>query len=245
MNLRRKVAAFAGGIAALPLVLIALPSSPASGHGWITSPPSRQDMCATGRVANCGPIQYEPQSVEGPKGLRSCNGGLAQFAVLNDSSRFPATSTGSTVTFNWRLTAAHRTTTWEYWVGSRLLASFSQNNQQPPFSLSHTVSGIPSGRQTVLAIWNIADTPMAFYACVDLQVGGGGTNPTTPPPNPTTPPPNPTTPPPSQGGTWAAGTAYAVGARVTYGGRTYQCLQAHTALAGWEPPNVPALWRAV
>jgi chitin-binding protein len=152
----------------LPLLL----AEPAMAHGWITSPPSRQDMCATGRVANCGQIQYEPQSVEGPKGLRSCSGGNSRFAVLNDSSRFPATSVGSTVTFRWRLTAAHRTSTWEYYVGGRLIRSFSQGGQQPPSTLSHTVSGLPGGRQTVLAVWNIADTANAFYACVDLQVGG-------------------------------------------------------------------------
>ncbi|MFC5286985.1 carbohydrate-binding protein [Actinokineospora guangxiensis] len=46
------------------------------------------------------------------------------------------------------------------------------------------------------------------------------------------------------GGTWTPGTTYPVGSRVTYGGRGYVCLQAHTAHAGWEPPNVPALWRA-
>jgi protocatechuate 3,4-dioxygenase beta subunit len=46
------------------------------------------------------------------------------------------------------------------------------------------------------------------------------------------------------GGTWAAGTNYATGARVTYGGTGYVCLQAHLAQPGWEPPNVPALWRA-
>ncbi len=46
------------------------------------------------------------------------------------------------------------------------------------------------------------------------------------------------------GGTWAAGTSYAIGARVTYGGTGYSCLQAHLAQPGWEPPNVPALWRA-
>ncbi|MEV0581952.1 carbohydrate-binding protein [Nonomuraea sp. NPDC050310] len=61
--------------------------------------------------------------------------------------------------------------------------------------------------------------------------------------NPPTSPP-PTSPPPG-GGTWAAGTAYAAGASVTYGGATYRCLQAHTAQAGWEPPNVPALWQRV
>ncbi|MEU2179670.1 carbohydrate-binding protein [Streptomyces thermolilacinus] len=57
------------------------------------------------------------------------------------------------------------------------------------------------------------------------------------------PSPTPTTPPPG-GGTWAAGTAYRAGDRVTYGGRGYACLQAHTAQPGWEPPNAPALWRA-
>ncbi|WP_407562155.1 M4 family metallopeptidase [Streptomyces sp. 184] len=47
------------------------------------------------------------------------------------------------------------------------------------------------------------------------------------------------------GGTWAAGSSYRAGDTVTYGGRSYRCLQAHTALPGWEPPNVPALWQPV
>ncbi|GGV97242.1 dioxygenase [Streptomyces narbonensis] len=62
---------------------------------------------------------------------------------------------------------------------------------------------------------------------------------------PQTPGPTPTatatTQPP--GGSWAAGTAYRAGDTATYGGPGYVCLQAHTAQAGWEPPNVPALWR--
>ena len=43
---------------------------------------------------------------------------------------------------------------------------------------------------------------------------------------------------------WTAGTAYSVGQVVSYGSPlyTYTCRQAHTALLGWEPPNVPALW---
>ncbi|NUR85995.1 MAG: dioxygenase [Nonomuraea sp.] len=61
-------------------------------------------------------------------------------------------------------------------------------------------------------------------------------------PPPTTPPPS--TPPPG-GGTWAAGTSYATGATVTYGGSTYRCIQGHTAQVGWEPPNVPALWQRI
>ncbi|MGC4947204.1 carbohydrate-binding protein [Streptomyces sp. DT224] len=62
------------------------------------------------------------------------------------------------------------------------------------------------------------------------------------PTDPTDPPTDPTDPPTEPGGTWAAGTSYTAGDRVTYGGVAYRCLQAHTALTGWEPPNVPALW---
>jgi chitin-binding protein len=178
-----------------------------------------------------------------------CNGGGSRFAVLNDNSRsWPAASVGQSVTFNWVLTARHSTSTWEYFIGGRLLASFNDGGAQPGATKSHTVNlGGFSGRQTLLARWNIADTAMAFYSCVDLQIGGGGSTPPTTPP-PTNPPTNPPTQPPTQppaGGTWAAGTAYAVGSTVTYGGATYRCRQAHTAIAGWEPPAVPALWQRV
>src|SRR5688572_5574163 len=44
-------------------------------------------------------------------------------------------------------------------------------------------------------------------------------------------------------GPWAPNVAYAVNDTATYGGSTYKCLQAHTSLTGWEPPNVPALWQ--
>lgn len=47
------------------------------------------------------------------------------------------------------------------------------------------------------------------------------------------------------GAEWLAGAAYTVSDEVTYLGTTYVCLQSHTAQAGWEPPNVPALWSAV
>lgn len=49
--------------------------------------------------------------------------------------------------------------------------------------------------------------------------------------------------PPGGGTTWTVGTAYTAGARVTYGGTGYVCLQAHTAQPGWEPPATPSLWR--
>ncbi|MER7499009.1 glycosyl hydrolase family 18 protein [Nonomuraea pusilla] len=44
---------------------------------------------------------------------------------------------------------------------------------------------------------------------------------------------------------WAPNTAYAAGAHVTYNGVEYECVQGHTSQTGWEPPNVPALWKPV
>lgn len=46
-------------------------------------------------------------------------------------------------------------------------------------------------------------------------------------------------------GPWAPNVSYSIGDTVTYNGVTYQNIQAHTSLNGWEPPNVPALWQAV
>lgn len=42
---------------------------------------------------------------------------------------------------------------------------------------------------------------------------------------------------------WQPDTDYATGAECTYEGSTYTCLQGHTSQAGWEPPNVPSLWK--
>ena len=44
---------------------------------------------------------------------------------------------------------------------------------------------------------------------------------------------------------WAEGNSYTVGQQVTYNGRLYQALQAHTAWpgAGWNPAATPTLWK--
>ena len=88
--------------------------------------------------------------------------------------------------------------------------------------------------------------------------GSGGPTPTatptrtaTPTPTPTTNPTrtaSPTQPSPTPTGqfpAWVPNHAYATGALVSYAGHNYRCLQAHTSLVGWEPPNVPALWQLV
>ncbi|WP_229401778.1 lytic polysaccharide monooxygenase [Micromonospora okii] len=235
-------------------------AAPVQAHGYVSGPPSRQALCAQGRVSNCGQVKYEPQSVEGPKGLRNCHAGIPMFAELNDDSRnWPATSVGSSVTFTWTNTARHATSNWEYYIGGTRVGLVDGGGRQPAATVSHQVNlGGFSGRQKLLAIWNISDTSNAFYSCVDLQIGGGSGNPgpTTSPTRPSTPAPStpaPSTPAPSNppattpapSGTWATGQSYKAGDRVTYGGSTYQCTMAHTAIAGWEPPNVPALWTRI
>src|SRR5215207_1953813 len=44
---------------------------------------------------------------------------------------------------------------------------------------------------------------------------------------------------------WAEGNTYAVGDRVTYNGRLYEAMVAHTAWpgAGWNPAATPSLWK--
>ncbi|PRH78889.1 chitin-binding protein [Streptomyces solincola] len=170
----------------------------ASSHGYTDSPISRQKLCANGTVTNCGNIQWEPQSVEGLKGFpaagpadgKICAGGNGPFAQLDDprGGNWPATnvSAGQSYTFRWQFTARHRTSDFKYyitkngWDRTKPLTRAALDpqpfltipyNQQPPATLSHTGT-FPSGKtgkHLVLAVWTVADTANAFYACSDVQ----------------------------------------------------------------------------
>lgn len=52
-------------------------------------------------------------------------------------------------------------------------------------------------------------------------------------------------PSPEGGSGWAPNVDYGAGDEVSYRGRSYVCLQAHTSQTGWEPSNTPALWQAL
>lgn len=220
-------------------------ATPALAHGYVSTPPSRQALCASGAVAGCGQIQFEPQSVEGPKGLRSCDGGLGQFSVLADESRnWPAKGVGSTVNFTWVMTARHRTADWQYFVDGTKVATVDGGNAQPDAVVSHSVdlSRFP-GRHTVLAVWNIGDTTNAFYSCVDLNIGGGSSPAPSAPASAAPTSATPTTATATASGTWAAGVSYKTGDVVTYRGVTYTCRQSHTSIHSWEPSIYTlALW---
>ncbi|MDX3053588.1 lytic polysaccharide monooxygenase [Streptomyces sp. NE06-03E] len=172
MHAHRKTAALIGAALA-PVIAISLPAGSASAHGYISDPPSRQAQCAAGTVS-CGDITYEPQSVEGPKGLTSCSGGNSRFAELDDDSKgWAVTSVPKNATFSWKLTAQHSTSTWEYYAGGQKIAVFDDGGAKPGAVVNHEVDfGSVTGQQKVLAVWNVADTDNAFYACIDVNVGG-------------------------------------------------------------------------
>ncbi len=266
--MRSRILSIAGAIVLAPLTTLLVPTANANAHGWVTGPASRQEQCARGSVS-CGAVKYEPQSVEGPKGLKNCSAN--KYPELDDDSLgwVPQKVSGR-ATFTWKNTANHRTLNWEYFIGTTRIAVIDGRNEQPPMEVSHTIDlSNYSGRQKLRAVWNIGDTAAAFYSCVDLEIGGGGT-PTTAPkptttttpstttsptsttkPSATTTPPattthqHPTTTAPAMSG-WRQGATYAIGDKVTYQGVTYSCRQAHTVHdPNWTPPNTPALWSRV
>ncbi len=44
---------------------------------------------------------------------------------------------------------------------------------------------------------------------------------------------------------WATDTAYTAGYKVQHGGKLWRCVQAHTAIATWEPENAASLWEVI
>ncbi|MFD9879677.1 lytic polysaccharide monooxygenase auxiliary activity family 9 protein, partial [[Kitasatospora] papulosa] len=195
--MRKRASAAVIGLAIAGVSMFA--TSSASSHGYTDSPISRQKLCANGTVANCGNIQWEPQSVEGPKGFpaagpadgKICSGGNSQFAQLDDprGGAWPATkvTAGQGYSFRWQFTARHSTSDFRYYITkngwdstkpltraaleSQPFMTVPYGNQQPPATLTHQGS-MPTqktGKHIVLAVWNVADTTNAFYACSDVQ----------------------------------------------------------------------------
>ncbi|WP_252367043.1 carbohydrate-binding protein [Nocardia salmonicida] len=194
---RSRILFFAGAMALAPIVTALVPAGSATAHGWITGPASRQEQCARGLVP-CGAVKYEPQSVEGSKGLTNCSAN--KYPELDDDSLgWVPQKVSSSASFTWKNTANHRTLNWEYFIGNTRVAVFDGRNEQPAMEVTHTVDlSNYSGRQKLRAVWNIGDTAAAFYSCVDLEVGGGGgTPPATTTPKPTTPRPTTSTPGPT------------------------------------------------
>ncbi|NJP96819.1 chitin-binding protein [Nonomuraea sp. FMUSA5-5] len=189
-----------------------------------------------------------------------CSAGREKYRGLDlQRADWPATKVSpGAFTLTYHATAPHANSNFEFYITregwnptmplkwSDLVPIKTFNGQNPTTFTNWTIN-LPqrTGRHILYSIWQrVVGSNEAFYTCSDVDFGGGTPSTPTPTPTPTTTPtptPNPTATQP--GGTWSAGTAYRAGDRVTYNGLTYECTQAHTALAGWEPPNVPALWK--
>ncbi|MFD5899572.1 MULTISPECIES: lytic polysaccharide monooxygenase [unclassified Streptomyces] len=194
---KKRISAAVLGLAVAGVSLLATGS--ASSHGYTDSPISRQKLCQNGTVTGCGNIQWEPQSVEGPKGFpaagpadgKICSGGNGQFAQLDDprGGNWPATNVtaGQGYSFRWQFTARHSTSDFRYYITKngwdptkpltradldpQPFMTVPYGNQQPPATLVHQGS-MPTqktGKHIVLAVWNVADTTNAFYACSDVK----------------------------------------------------------------------------
>ncbi|MDH6626641.1 putative carbohydrate-binding protein with CBM5 and CBM33 domain [Streptomyces sp. LBL] len=129
----------------------------------------------------------------GPADGQICSGANTRFAQL-DSAKTPSggawpttkVTGGQKYTFRWQFTAMHATTDFRYyvtkagWNQSHNLArsdlnltpflTVPYNGQRPPNMLSHSgtlPSGL-SGHHVIVAVWTVADTTNAFYACSDV-----------------------------------------------------------------------------
>lgn len=94
-------------------------------HGYMIN--SRANLCALSKNSNCGPIQWEPQSVEGSDRYPEtgaadttiASGGNATWSALNEQSlgRWTKNTLKSGVnTFQWQFTAPHATRDIRYWI---------------------------------------------------------------------------------------------------------------------------------
>ncbi|MEU2392101.1 lytic polysaccharide monooxygenase [Streptomyces sp. NPDC007369] len=194
---RRAGAAALGLSVAAGAALVVAPG--ASGHGYTDTPISRQKLCANRAVPDCGPIQWEPQSVEGLKGFpaagpadgRICAGGHSEFAQLDDprGGAWPATkvTAGQGYAFRWQFTANHATTDIKYYVTrngwdrtrpltraaleSQPFLTVAYNGARPAMTTVHqgAMPAGKTGRHLVLAVWTVHDTANAFYACSDVE----------------------------------------------------------------------------
>ncbi|MFB4193749.1 lytic polysaccharide monooxygenase auxiliary activity family 9 protein [Streptomyces carpaticus] len=197
--MRRKITAAATGLGLAAITVLGTGGT-AHAHGYSTAPTSRQSFCAQGVASNCGEIQWEPQSVEGPKGFpqsgpadgQICAGGNSRFAQLDDprGGTWPATrlTPGQGYTFTWTFTVTHSTSDFRYYITRdgydpstpltradlepQPFMTVPLNGRHPAATERHqgTVPTQKSGRHLILAVWDVADTGNAFYSCSDVDL---------------------------------------------------------------------------
>ncbi|MFM2587024.1 N-acetylglucosamine-binding protein GbpA [Vibrio sp. TBV020] len=185
-------------------------SAGALSHGYVSAidggvAEARGTLCSSvstqsQKNANCGQVQWEPQSIEGPEGFpiggppdgKIASGGLTQFSALNEqtATRWVKTPISHGLnTFEWTFTANHVTRDWKYYITK---ADWNPNTPltrnsfeltpfctvdggmvQPPKRVQHECN-VPKreGYQVILAVWDVGDTAAAFYNVLDVRFDG-------------------------------------------------------------------------
>lgn len=172
----------------------------ASAHGYIDG--TIKSRAATTQNHDRGGVQYEPQSLEAPKGFRAlgpADGRLASAGGLfggtldaqSPSRWYHWPVNAGALRLTWTFTAAHRTSQFRYFMTKPgwdqtspptraeldLISTVPHDGGPAWTNPSHTIQ-IPRDRrgyQLIYAIWDIADTSNAFYNVIDVDVGGGST----------------------------------------------------------------------
>jgi N-acetylglucosamine-binding protein A len=190
------------------LMAVLVAHSPGFAHGYLTDPPARSFLCKGGGQTNCGPIQYEPQSLEGVSGFpsggppdgRIASAGLGQYGAMDEqtSSRWIKRDiTAGTRNFTWTHTANHVTRNYRYYLtrpgwNQNSPLTRAQFDTQPfcvidggmrqPQPTSVQRCNVPqrSGYHVILSVWEIGDTTNSFYSVADVMFQGGGTVPPDP-----------------------------------------------------------------
>lgn len=171
-------------------------------HGYIESPASRAYLCKQGENINCGPVMYEPQSVEGRGSFPQSgppDGHIAGGGVFPDLDEQKVdrwkkvTLHGGKNTFKWYLTAPHSTKEWKYYITKKgwnpnqpltradldpVFCYYNDGGARPPSTVVHECN-VPidrSGYHLILGVWEIADTGNAFYQAIDVNLVNNGSN---------------------------------------------------------------------
>lgn len=171
-------------------------------HGYVGG--SQSDVRARAAIrenAGLGSAQYEPQSLEAPKGFPQS--GPADGRLASAGGKFGGTLDAAgrdrwiknsvspgTIRVEWTYTARHRTSQWRYFLtrpgwNPEAPLSRAQLDLTPVTTITHDGSmsqngvvhhvRIPtdrSGYHVLYAVWDVGDTSNAFYNAIDLDVYG-------------------------------------------------------------------------